>query len=135
MEEIIINSPEDMFALGQTLSKNNHIILLEWELWSGKTTLIKWFASGLDINPHNVNSPTYTYMQSYEEKLLHIDMYNITSFNELLQKGILDQINDYDYIAIERPKFIDQLWLHWGSFVRLEKKDSLTRTAFIEDFS
>jgi tRNA threonylcarbamoyladenosine biosynthesis protein TsaE len=134
MKGIAIDSPQSMFTFGQTLAWDSHIILLEWELGTGKTTLIKWFASELGINPHSVNSPTYTYMQSYEGKLLHIDMYNITSFDELIHKWIIDQIHKHEYIAIERPKFVDQLWLHWWSLVRLEKKDSHTRTAFIESF-
>lgn len=132
MKKTLIESPEDMFTFGETLSKKNHIIFLEWELGAGKTTLVKWFAFGLGIDPHSINSPTYTYMQSYEGKLLHIDMYNITSFEELIEKWIIDQIHEHEYIAIERPKFVDQLWLHWWCFVRLEKKDSHIRATFIE---
>lgn len=74
---------------------------------AGKTTLIKGFAQGLGISAAMVNSPTYTYVQEYNNMLLHIDMYNIKSFDELVQKGIVDLIHNYRYVVIERPKYID----------------------------
>ena len=45
-------------------------------------------------------------------KLLHIDMYRINEYSQLVEKWIIDQINEFDYIVIERPKFIDQLPIH-----------------------
>jgi len=36
-------------------------------------------------------------------------MYRINKYEELVEKGIIDQINEYEHIVIERPKFIDQL--------------------------
>ncbi|GHV25600.1 hypothetical protein FACS1894176_04480 [Bacteroidia bacterium] len=48
-------------------------------------------------------------MNIYDDKLLHVDMYRLESFEQLLEKGILDQMNTYDYILIEWPKRIDQL--------------------------
>jgi len=36
-------------------------------------------------------------------------MYNISSFDQLVEKGIAELVHDYDYIAIEWPKFIDEL--------------------------
>jgi tRNA A37 threonylcarbamoyladenosine biosynthesis protein TsaE len=71
--------------------------------------LTKGFAKWLWLNEHNVQSPTYAYLNVYESKLLHIDMYRIKEFNELVEKWIIDQINEFEYIIIERPKFIDQL--------------------------
>ena len=82
---------------------------------------------------HNkVNSPTYTYIQDYDNKLLHIDMYNITTFDELVQKGIAELVHDYDYIAIERPKFIDELGL-LGLMIQIEKKDGNIREILINN--
>jgi tRNA A37 threonylcarbamoyladenosine biosynthesis protein TsaE len=36
-------------------------------------------------------------------------MYRLSSFEELIEKGILNQISDYEYIVIEWPKWEDQL--------------------------
>jgi tRNA A37 threonylcarbamoyladenosine biosynthesis protein TsaE len=68
-----------------------------------------------------VNSPTYTYIQEYSNdsqaslknhgngKLLHIDMYNINEPQQLIEKGIAELVHEYDYVAIEWPKFLDVL--------------------------
>jgi tRNA A37 threonylcarbamoyladenosine biosynthesis protein TsaE len=63
----------------------------------------------LGINPAQVQSPTYTYLNIYDNKLLHLDMYRLESFQQLIEKGILDQMNEYEYLLIEWPKRIDQL--------------------------
>ncbi len=120
MTKILLETPEAMFALGETLAKEYPILFVEWELWAWKTTLIKWFAQWLGIDATTVTSPTYTYIQEYNNKLLHIDMYNVTSFDELVQKGIVALIHEYDRIVIERPKFVDQLGVNWLS-VSIEK--------------
>lgn len=123
----IINSPEDMFELWKELAVTSKILLLHGELWAGKTTLIKGFAAGLGINADEVTSPTYTYIQEYDKKLLHIDMYNIKTYEELLHKGILDLIDQYQLIVIEWPKFVEQLDLPNPTTIFITKKDSSTR--------
>jgi len=55
------------------------------------------------------------------KKLLHIDMYRIKEYNELVEKGIIDQINEYEHIVIERPKFIDKLPIKNSIIVTIEK--------------
>lgn len=151
MTNLILNTPEEMFAFGQQLASWYKILLLQWELGAGKTTLIKWFAAGLGMDPQRVNSPTYTYIQEYQgssefraqsledsgfrqndgsRKLLHIDMYNIHSFDQLVQKWIAELVHDYEYIAIERPKFIDELWLE-GTMIVIEKGEGDKRVIVI----
>lgn len=130
MTNLILNTPEEMFTFGQQLAVSHKILLLQWELWAGKTTLIKWFAAGLGMDPQRVNSPTYTYIQDYDRKLLHIDMYNIHSFDQLVEKGIAELVHDYEYIAIEWPKFIDELWLE-GTMIVIEKGEGDKRVIVI----
>lgn len=116
-----ISSPEAMHQYGKSLAQDHKVLLLHWELWAGKTTLIKGFAEGLGINPEQVQSPTYAYLNIYEDKLLHIDMYRLESYEELLQKGILNQISEFEYIVIEWPKRIDQLDLEEYTELFIEK--------------
>jgi len=112
---MIIKSPEEMIELWTQIAKKNSKILLYWDLWAGKTHFTKWFASGIWINPDKVQSPTYTYINIYENKLLHMDMYRLDDVTEFVEKWILDQIGEYDYVIIERPKFeenyVDNSWL------------------------
>ncbi len=116
-----------MFDLWKELAATSKILLLHGELGAGKTTLIKGFAAGMGINADEVTSPTYTYIQEYDKKLLHIDMYNIKTYDELLHKWILDLIDQYQLIVIEWPKFVEQLDLENPTTIFITKKDSSTR--------
>ena len=116
-----IENPEQMHEYGKTLAQHHSILLLEWELWAGKTTLIKGFAEGLGIDPNLVQSPTYAYLNTYGDKLLHIDMYRLKSFDELIEKGILNQISEFETVVIERPKWIDQLDLDTYLHIKIHK--------------
>ena len=129
---IQINTPEEMHKLGISLAKSHKILLLQGELGSGKTTLTKWFAEGLGINPNQVQSPTYTYLNVYDNKLLHIDMRRVNEYKELVEKWILDQIHEYDYIIIERPKFIDKLDLSNAILIDIKKTSPTTREVEIK---
>ena len=116
-----IENPEQMHEYGKALAQHYSILLLEWELWAGKTTLIKGFAEGLGIDPNLVQSPTYAYLNIYADKLLHIDMYRLKSFEELIEKGILNQISEFETVVIERPKWIDQLDLDTYLHIKIHK--------------
>ncbi len=117
----IIKTPQEMFELWQKLAKDHKIILLYWDLWAGKTLLTKWFANWLGINENIVQSPTYAYLNSYDNKLLHIDMYRLENQNDVLEKWINEQISNHDYIAIERPKFVEILDIHKYTTINISK--------------
>ncbi len=123
-----ISTPEEMFELWVKLAKEHKILLLKWELWAGKTLLTKGFAKGLGLDEHHVQSPTYAYLNVYGAKLLHIDMYRIKEYDELVEKGIIDQINEYDHIVIERPKFIDKLPIKNHIEIEIKKTSETERS-------
>ena len=118
---MIIKTPEEMFKLGQELSKKYKILLLFGDLWAWKTLLTKWFANWLWIDENIVQSPTYAYINSYNWKLLHIDMYRIWEENDVWEKWINDQISKHEYITIEWPKFIDSLDISHYAKITIEK--------------
>lgn len=118
---MLIRSPEEMYNYWKSLSKKNKVLLLKWELWAWKTTLIKWFAEWLWINPEKVQSPTYAYVNIYDDKLLHIDMYRLSSYDELIEKGILNQISDFDNVVIEWPKWENELDLENPLTIQIDK--------------
>lgn len=122
-----IASPKEMRNFGKKLAEKYKILLLQGDLGSGKTTLSKGFAEGLGINPSTVQSPTYAYINTYENKLLHIDMRRIEDYQELVKKGIIDQINEYEYILIERPKYNDKLPIQGAIIVNIKKTSPTTR--------
>ena len=119
--EKVIHSPTEMHQLWIELSKSESILFLVGNLWSWKTTFTKWFAEGLWIDPKKVQSPTYTYVNVYDDKLLHIDMYRLETFEDLIEKWIMDLINEYEYILIEWPKRTEKLDLSWTKALTITK--------------
>lgn len=110
-----INSPEEMLALWEQLAKDHKILLLQGDLGAGKTLLTKWFAKWLGIDDHLVQSPTYAYLNVYENKLLHIDMYRLESYEDLVQKWILGSnartwLHRHRTTQIHRPAWIDEVY-------------------------
>lgn len=128
---MLINSPEQMYEFWKSLALKNKVLLLKWELWAGKTTLIKWFAEWLWIDSEKVQSPTYAYVNIYDDKLLHIDMYRLSTFDELIEKGILNQISDFDNVVIEWPKWEDKLDLETPLVVTINKLSASERDVII----
>jgi len=105
--------------------------LLKWDLWAGKTEFTKQLAKQLWIS--NITSPTYTYINNYQNKLLHWDFYRINSEQEFLNLWILDEIEDFDYVCIEWPKFshlyADKDWLE----IEIKKIDENKRQIEIKN--
>lgn len=48
-------------------------------------------------------------------------MYRLNSLSEAVQKGILSQIAEFEYIVIERPKWISELDLEKYLELEIEK--------------
>lgn len=114
MKTVSIPTISAMFDYGASLLTTGNKFLLSGNLWAGKTTLTKGIASWLGIDPNQVQSPTYTYIHIYEEKFLHIDMRRIETEAQLHQLWLIDLIDHYNYVIIERPKwtaaYADTTW-------------------------
>jgi len=52
------------------------VLFLNGDIGSGKTTLVKNIANYLKINSE-VTSPTFSFLNNYEDKIFHYDLYNI----------------------------------------------------------
>jgi tRNA threonylcarbamoyladenosine biosynthesis protein TsaE len=121
MKEIVVNSSEDMIKIWEQLAQKHKKLLLYGDLGAGKTHLVKGFAKWLWVDENIVTSPTYAIVNNYENKLLHIDMYRLKDFSELIDRWILDNIDNFDYICIEWPKrensYVDEEWTR----IKIEK--------------
>ena len=65
-----------------------------------------------------MQSPTYTYVNIYDGKLPHFDLYRLEHFDDLVEKGLLTELEENEYIVIERPKWTDQI--SFSHFIRLQ---------------
>ncbi len=127
----ITKSPQDTIKLWEKLAQKYDKLLLYWDLWSWKTHLVKWFVKWKWLNPNIVKSPTYTYLNIYEDKILHIDMYRINHPHQFIEKGLLEEINNYPFVIIEWPKFED-LYIHLDRkkifFKKIDKNTRLIKS-------
>ncbi len=78
----LTHSAEETFELGYEIGENLHtptVFLLDGELGAGKTVFTKGLASGLDINPADVTSPTFTLINEHSGRmpLIHLDLYRL----------------------------------------------------------
>lgn len=65
------------------------VVLLKGEMGAGKTHIAKGIALGLGIL-EEVTSPTYAYINSYDDRLFHFDCYRISSEEQAEQLGFSD---------------------------------------------
>ncbi len=92
IEKILSKGPEETRAFGKHLAKalkKGDIICLFGDLGSGKTTLIKGIAEGLNIDPKKVNSPTFVLMNIYQGRLplFHFDLYRLEDLHGISSIG------------------------------------------------
>jgi tRNA threonylcarbamoyladenosine biosynthesis protein TsaE len=82
--EFTTHSPEETFALARSIGdrlSGGEIFLLSGELGAGKTVLAKGLAAGLEIDPADVTSPSFTLVNVHEGRVrfYHIDLYRLES--------------------------------------------------------
>ena len=68
-------------------------VLLQGELGSGKTTLVKGIVGGLGAaEPDEVTSPTFTLVHEYgsDNRVYHVDLYRIQEARDLATLGLED---------------------------------------------
>ncbi|HJQ71127.1 MAG TPA: tRNA (adenosine(37)-N6)-threonylcarbamoyltransferase complex ATPase subunit type 1 TsaE [Blastocatellia bacterium] len=80
--ETITRSAEETFELARKLGRattGRKLFLLSGDLGAGKTVFAKGLAAGLEIDPAEVTSPSFTLVNSYEGRLrmYHIDLYRL----------------------------------------------------------
>lgn len=107
------NSASETIELGhnlmKSLPKRYHVILLNGDLSSGKTTLTKGIGKALGVQGV-INSPTFTILKSYEghKVLNHLDLYRLEGVG--LDFDLEDYILDPDAISvIEWPNQVKAL--------------------------
>lgn len=92
MREIKISSEKEAAEFGKRLGKtleSGDVLALVGELGTGKTTLTKAIATGLDIS-ETVTSPTFTIVKEYNLgrlPLFHFDVYRLENGGEFIEIG------------------------------------------------
>jgi tRNA threonylcarbamoyladenosine biosynthesis protein TsaE len=108
----VVNSPEEMMQYGalvaRQLAKPNLILALKGDLGAGKTTFLKGFISSLaGIDPHQIQSPTFTYLQVYAD-IYHFDLYRLKNYAQFESAGFADYLQAGGICCIEWPERIEE---------------------------
>jgi tRNA threonylcarbamoyladenosine biosynthesis protein TsaE len=113
--EYITHSPEETIELGAKLARqlpHPCLVIMQGELGSGKTTLVKGIVSGLGVaRQEEVTSPSFTLVHEYgrERKVYHADLYRIEGAREQSTLGLEDLLEQEATVIVEwGEKLLDQ---------------------------
>jgi tRNA threonylcarbamoyladenosine biosynthesis protein TsaE len=139
--QIVTHSPEETSTAGRKLAaqlESPCLVLLEGELGSGKTTLVKGIVAGLGAaREEQVTSPSFTLVHEYGgsprggkerreapaggaphrpergrgPKVYHVDLYRVESPRELVSLGLDDLAEDDAVVLVEWGEKLAQ---HFG---------------------
>lgn len=108
------HDPEETFELGRRIgqeAKPGQVYTLIGDLGVGKTVFTQGVAKGLGIQ-ENVNSPTFTILQIYEDGRLpfyHFDVYRIGDVEEMEEIGYEDCFYGEGVCLIEWANLIKEI--------------------------
>jgi tRNA threonylcarbamoyladenosine biosynthesis protein TsaE len=104
-------SAEETFELAYSIGEAINepaVFLLQGDLGVGKTVFAKGVGAGLDIDPAEVNSPTFTIVNRHEGRmrLYHLDLYRIAGgANEVYDLGLDEILEEPEaVVVIEWPE-------------------------------
>jgi len=114
-EEIVTHSPEETVRVGYELAqriRGPSLVLLEGELGSGKTTLVKGIVAGLGAaREEEVTSPSFTLVHEYggKPKVYHADLYRVEGARDFGTLGLDDLLEQQATVIVEwGEKFLGQ---------------------------
>ncbi len=97
-KEVICNSPDDTFAIGERLGASlvgGDVVMLYGGLGAGKTLLTKGILNELDYDIDEVTSPSFTLVNLYKTAtfdVYHIDLWRLDSGMDVASAVGLEEI-------------------------------------------
>lgn len=96
-------------ALGPVLLPGD-VISLSGDLGAGKTVFVQGLATSLGVK-ERVTSPTFTIVHQYDARfpIIHVDVYRLDSFQDLLDIGFEDFLDPAAIVLLEWGEAVEQL--------------------------
>jgi tRNA threonylcarbamoyladenosine biosynthesis protein TsaE len=114
--EFVTNSAEETFELAYRIGEaieEAAVFLLEGDLGAGKTVFAKGIGAGLDIDPAEINSPSFTIINQHQGRMrmYHLDLYRIEgSLSEIRELGLGEMMEDPSgVVVIEWPERLGRI--------------------------
>jgi len=107
LAERVTHSAEETVAFGRELAVHLRppcLVLLEGELGSGKTTLVKGIVAGLGAaEEEDVTSPSFTLVHEYGSagQVYHADLYRVEGARDLATLGLEDLAGQASTVLVE----------------------------------
>lgn len=111
--QVTTNSPDDTRIVGAALAPlllPGDIISLSGDLGAGKTTFVQGLATALGVD-RRVTSPTFTIVHEYSGRypIVHLDVYRLDSFQEVLDLGFEEFLDPAAIVLLEWGDAIEPL--------------------------
>lgn len=109
-------SPEETRILGAALAPMllpGDVISLSGDLGAGKTVLVQGVAAALGVH-RRVTSPSFTIVHEYQGRypILHLDIYRLNSFQEVLDLGFEELLDPEAVLLVEWGEAVTPLLPH-----------------------
>jgi tRNA threonylcarbamoyladenosine biosynthesis protein TsaE len=131
------NSEEETSAAGREFAQGlaaGSVVLISGDLGAGKTAFVRGLAEGLDIDPREVSSPTFTLIQEYRGgrlPLFHVDLYRLQPI-EVDDLGLEEMVLGGGVTAIEWPDRLPRAFAD-AIAVRIDHGEGSTRMIAIQN--
>lgn len=107
------HSPDDTRIVGAALAPlllPGDVISLSGDLGAGKTTFVQGLATALGVE-RRVTSPTFTIVHEYSGRypIIHLDVYRLDSFQEVLDLGFEEFLDPAAIVLLEWGDAVEPL--------------------------
>jgi tRNA threonylcarbamoyladenosine biosynthesis protein TsaE len=139
--EITTNSTQATKKLAEQIAKKlnpGDVVALYGDLGSGKTTFTNFLVKALGVSAR-VQSPTFVIARKYEDSeskisVNHLDLYRITSPEELEDLGFTELFQEEDSITIiEWPELIESHLPKKTLKIKFEDTGETSRKIYVQD--
>ena len=111
--KVTTTSPEETRILGAALAPTllpGDVISLSGDLGSGKTAFVQGLAAALGVQ-QRVTSPSFTIVHQYAARypIVHLDVYRLESFQEVLDLGFEEFLDPQAILVLEWGDAVEPL--------------------------